>query len=53
MDNTKTRYRVNTQGMIVEEVDEQENESTQEVEIEIEGQVLRGAGSISQIPNNA
>ena len=53
MDNAKIRYRVNIQGMIVEEVEEQENESTQELETGIEAFTLRGIGTLSQMPNNA
>jgi len=53
MVNAKIRYRVNTQGMIVEEVEEQENESTQELEIGIEALTLRGNGTLGQMPNIA
>ena len=49
MKELETKYRVNEQGMIVEEIEGSENESISEEEIEIEKLVLRDTGYIAQI----
>ena len=53
MDDHETRYRVNEQGMIVEEIDESENEPDFEKAVGTERMVLRKALHMAQMPRHA